>query len=353
MAWILKQQQIVKMEGWAKDAEFYFQVKKSLKHWHNATLESAKRRRQEAYAKIRRKKKINLVSSAFLRWQSRTRKVVDMERQAADLDRNKSLRVASEVLAQWHEKTLKRAQDCQEADWHYFREIAFDQLIQLSETYVIRREMEDQADQGYRSHVLRNAGASLRKLSLRIFQLRSTIETADAMRERTLRKHSRNLFRHWEESTRLKLEAQDSPGPALISTQHSNFGDGDGGTALFDPWYQNPSETPFKLSDFTMISEEPTTTTASPLATPSYMTSPSKRAARARALAQISTTPATPLHTPFARRLLRASASTNQIASSLRPRTGRRSSMSTNVRFVDEELPESPTDGRKSANRRP
>lgn len=352
MAWRSKHQQIAKMEDWARDANFYFTMKKSLKCWHQATLESAKRRRQEAYAKIRRKRKINMASKALTTWASRTQKIVEMEIQAADVHRQKLLHLASELFARWHEKTLKRAQDCQEADWHYFREIAFDQLIQLSETYVIRREMEDQADQVYRSHVLRNAGASLRKLSLRIFQMRSTIETAEAMRERTLRKHSRNLFRHWVESTRLKLEARDSPGPALTPARFSNFEDVGNGSALFDPWYQNPSETPFKLSDFTTGSQEPTTTTASPVATPSYMTSPSKRAARARALAQMSTTPATPLHTPFASRLLRASASTNQIASSMRPRTGRRSSMGTNVRFAEDELPESPTDGRKSANRR-
>lgn len=353
MAWKSKHQQIAKMEDWARDANFYFTMNRTLKRWHQATLESAKRRRQEAYAKVRRKRKINMASKALTTWATRTKNIVEMEIQAADVDREKLLHLTSELFARWHDKTLKRAQDCQDADWHYFREIAFDQLIQLSETYVIRREMEDQADQVYRSHVLRNAGASLRKLSLRIFQIRSTIETAEAMRERTLRKHSRNLFRHWVESTRLKLEARDSPGPALTPARFSNFGDVDRGAALFDPWIQNPSETPFKLSDFTSVSQEPTTTTASPLATPSYMTSPSKRAARARALAQMSTTPATPLHTPFASRLLRASASTNPVASSMRPRTGRRSSMGTNVRFVDEELPESPTDGRKSANRRP
>lgn len=352
MAWGSKHQQVVKMEGWARDADFYFLMKNTMKRWHQATLESAKRRRQEAYAKVRRKIKINMASKALTTWASKTQNIVELESHAAAVDREKLLRVASELFARWHETTLKRAQDCQEADWHYFREIAFHQLIQLSEAYVIRRELEDQADQVYRTHVLRNAGASLRKLSLRIFQMRSTIETAEAMRERSLRRHSRNLFRNWVESARLKLEARDSAGPALTPARHSNFGDG-GGSALFDPWYQNPSETPFKLSDFTTVSQEPTTATASPLATPSYTASPSKRAARARALAQMSTTPATPLHTPFASRLLRASASANQIASSTRSRTGRRSSIGTNVRFVDEELPESPTDGRKSANRQP
>jgi protein SFI1 len=352
MAWRSKHEQIVKMESWARDAEFYFLMKRSLKNWRQATLDSAKRRRKDAYSKMRRKVKVNMAAKALAMWASKTQAITNMEQQAAGLDRQKLMSDVADIFSGWHGQTLKRVQDYQEADLHYFRQIAFDQLIQLSETYVIRREMEDQADSVYRRHVLFHAGASLRKLSLRIFQMRSTVETAEAMRERTLRKHSRNLFRLWVETARLKLEARDSPGPALTSTQYSRFGEVERpGSALFDPWYQDTSETPFKMTDFTTNSMEPVS--ASPLATPSYMTSPSKRAARARALAQMSTTPATPLHTPFASRLLRAEASASRTTSSRRPQTGRRSLTGTSVRFVDEELPESPTDGRKSANRRP
>lgn len=353
MAWRSKHQQIVKMEGWASDAQFYFLMKRFLKNWRQATLDSAKRRRKEAYSTMRRKVKVNMASKALTMWTSKTQVITNMEQQAAELDRQKLLSDVADIFGEWHGKTLKRVQDYQQADLHYFRQIAFDQLIQLSETYVIRREMEDQADAVHRSHILFHAGASLRKLSLRIFQMRNTIETAEAMRERTLRKHSRNLFRHWVENARIKLEARDSPGPALTTTQYSNFGEIERpGSALFDPWYQqNTAETPFKMTDFTTNSIDPVS--ASPLATPNYMTSPSKRAARARALAQMSTTPATPLHTPFASRLLRAEASAPRTASTRRPQTGRRSLTGTSVRFVDEDLPESPTDGRRSANRRP
>ncbi|CEO59360.1 hypothetical protein PMG11_04037 [Penicillium brasilianum] len=352
MAWRSKHEQIVKMESWARDAEFYFLMKRSLKNWRQATLDSAKRRRKDAYSKMRRKVKVNMAVKALAMWASKTQAITNMEQQAAKLDRQKLMSDVADIFSGWHGQTLKRVQDYQEADLHYFRQIAFDQLIQLSETYVIHREMEDQANSVYRRHVLFHAGASLRKLSLRIFQMRSTVETAEAMRERTLRKHSRNLFRLWVETARFKLEARDSPGPALTSTQYSRFGEVERpGSALFDPWYQDTSETPFKMTDFTTNSMEPVS--ASPLATPSYMTSPSKRAARARALAQMSTTPATPLHTPFASRLLRAEASASRNTSSRRPQTGRRSLTGTSVRFVDDELPESPTDGRKSANRRP
>ncbi|KAJ5391833.1 Sfi1 spindle body [Penicillium cosmopolitanum] len=355
MAWRSKHQQIVQMEGWASDAEFYFLMKRSTKRWHQATLESSKRRRKDAYAKIRRKIKVNIASKALSTWSSKTRAVVDLEEQAEDVNRTKLLGVVSVIFRGWHGQMIKRFSDYQAADRHYFNQIAFDQLIQMSETFVIRREMEDQADSVYRSHILRQAGSAFRKLSLRIFQMRSTVETAEAMRERNLRKHSRALFRDWVDEARIKLEARDSAGPALTPARYSSFEGGSRpGSALFDPWYQNPSETPFKMSDFTATSQEPVSAvSASPLATPSYLTSPSKRAARARALAQMSTTPATPLHTPFASRLLRASNSAAQTASSFRPRTGRRTSIGTSVRFVDEELPESPTDGRRSANRRP
>lgn len=354
MAWRSKHQQNMKMEGWARNASFYFLMKRSLKSWRQATLDSTKRRRKEAYATVRRKIKLNMASNALDALTSKTRLILDMEQQAATIRRAKLLHVASDLFARWNEKTLHRVQDCQDADWHYFRQIAYDQLIQMSENFVIRREDEDQADQVYRTHVLRQAGASLRKLSLRIFQMRNTVETADAMQERTLRKHSRGFFRHWVENARLKLEARDSPGPTMTPARFSNYGDDGSGSALFDPWYQNPSATPFKLSEFTANSQE--LVSASPLVTPNYNTSPSKRAARARALAQMSTTPATPLQTPFASRLLRAEASAPRTGSSMRPRTGRRSSVGTSVRFVDEtleELPESPTDGRRSSSRRP
>lgn len=357
--WRSRYKQIVKMEDWAQDARFYLLMKKTMKQWHQAKVDSGKRRRQESYAKVRRKVKVNLASKALATWSSKTRIIMGMEQQAGDIDREKLLADTSEIWIQWHDKTTKRIQDCHDADDSYFRQVAFDQLMQMSETFVIRREMEDQADNVYRAHVFRHAAASLRKLSLRIFQIGSITETAEAMRERNLRKHSRNMFRDWVDNARIKLEARDSAGPSLTPARLSTFGNGNGaGSAIFDPWYQDQAETPFKISDMTTTSQATSQATshdpisASPLATPNFTTSPSKRAARARALAQISTTPATPLRTPFASRLLRAGTTTALTTSSKRLRTGRRSSVGNSVRFVDEEPPESPTDGRRSANRR-
>lgn len=348
VAWRSKHQHISKIEGNARDARFYFLMTRMLKQWHAARLESSKQRRQEAYAKTRRKIKINLASKAIGCWWSRAQHILEMEQQALEYSRGKILTIAPDFLNRWHGKTAKQVQDCQDADIYHSRQIAYDQLTRWSEVFMEVHELEQRADHFHRLHALGQASAQLRKLSLRIFQIRSTGEMADSMRVRTSRKHSRNMFRYWLEATRLRLEARDSAGPVLTPAKHfDGAASGGGGQALFDPWYQD--ETPFKFSDLARSSQGPSPT---PLATPSYMTSPSKRSARARALAQISTTPATPMITPFATRLLRAEVGGSSKIGSARPgRSGRRSSLGTSVRFADEE-PESPSDGRKSANRR-
>ncbi|OJJ35112.1 hypothetical protein ASPWEDRAFT_27785 [Aspergillus wentii DTO 134E9] len=346
-AWKSKHQHVTKMEGWAQDARFYFLATRFVKGWHVATLESAKRRRQDAYAKTRRKMKVNIATKAMTSWQSKARHVLDMEQQARDFHRKRTLGSASELVMQWHDQTSKRMQDCEEADIYYSRQVAYEQLMRWTEAFIDTRDLEQQASGIYRVHVLKQANIQLRKLSLRIFQLKSTDETAEALKERNLRKHSRTMFRHWLDKARIQFESRDSPGPLV--TPARNF-DGAGGMGsdrtVFDPWPQT-NTTPFRFNNFP--TQGPSTT---PLTTPNFLTSPSKRAARTKAIEQVSTTPATPLQTPFASRLLRAGVMAGRTASTTRRgRNGRGSSLGTSVRFVDEE-PESPTDGRKSANRR-
>ncbi|KAL4914048.1 Sfi1 spindle body protein-domain-containing protein [Aspergillus aurantiobrunneus] len=347
VAWRSKIEHVTKLEKWSRDARFYFASTRTLKRWRAATMDSTKRRRQEAYATIRRKIKINLASKAFSGWQSKTRDILDIDRQALQLDRGKNLDIVSELLGRWHGTTTKRIQECEDADIFYFKQIAYGQLIRWAEGVVECRQLEEQAVSVYRLHVLGQANTQLRKLSLRVFQIHISSETADSMRERNLRKHSRGIFRRWLDKARISFEARDSPGPLVSPTRNPSRASASGAKrSIFDPWQV---ETPFKHNEFVPELQQPSGT---PLATPNHMTSPSKRAARARVLARASTTPATPLHTPFASRLLREGVAV-PTTSSRRDRSGRSSALgTTSVRFADEE-PESPTSGKGSANRRP
>lgn len=349
VAWRSKHQQITKLEGWGRDARFYFLMTRAIKRWHTVRLESSKHRRQEAYAQTRRKIKIKLASKALKSWQSRAQRVGEMERQALGYSREKSLVTASEMLRRWHGRAGKQVEDYRDADVYCARQIAYDLLTRWSGLSLEIRDLDQRANQFYRLHALNLAGTQLRKLSLRIFQIRSSGETADSMKVRNMRKHSKSMLHHWAEKARTRLEARGSPGPALTPTGHfDGAASSNGDQPVFDPWYQD--ETPFKFSDLIGHSQGPSPT---PLATPSYLTSPSKRAVRARALARISTTPATPMQTPFATRLLRAeTGGSSRMGSNKVGRSGRGSSLGTSVRFADQEVPESPTDGKQSGSRR-
>lgn len=348
VSWRSKQQNVVKLEERTNGARFYFLATRTMKQWKQAAEQSTKRRRQEAYAKMRRKVKINLAAKAMDCWQSWAGQIAGLERQAVDFHRSKLLKISFGLLGRWHDQASQRVQDCLEAEMYYARQAAYAQLMNWAELYIRNRDLEEHANNVHHAHVLGQANAQLRKLSLRIFQLNSSWETADAMRERTTRKHARGIFRLWIDQTHIKFEERDAFPPLVTPGR----GDLDGmsssrpGPTVFDPW--NPAETPFKVSDFVTQPQEPSV--ASPLATPNYMSSPSKRAARARILAQQgSTTPATPLYTPFAGRLLRAGVLANPSTS--KRRNGRGSAMGNSVRFADLE-PESPSEGRRSGGRR-
>lgn len=353
VSWRSKQQSVAKLEQRANGARFYFLATRTIKQWKQAAEQSTKRRRQEAYAKMRRKVKINLAAKAMDCWRSWTGQIIGMERQADDFHRHKLLKISVGLLGRWHDQASQRVQDCLEAELYYSRQAAYAQLMNWVELYIRNRDLEEHANNVYHAHVLGQANAQLRKLSLRIFQLNSSWETADAMRERTTRKHARGIFRLWIDQTHIKAEERDAFPPLVTPGR----GDLDGmsssrpGPTIFDSW--NPAETPFTASDFVTqpqeISGEPSGG-GSPLATPNYMSSPSKRAARARFLAQQgSTTPATPLYTPFAGRLLRAGVLTNPSTS--KRRNGRGSAMGNSVRFADQD-PASPSEGRRSGGRR-
>ncbi|KAE8153887.1 Sfi1 spindle body protein-domain-containing protein [Aspergillus avenaceus] len=348
VAWRSKSQHVLKLEGWARNARFYFAASGTLKQWRVAAVESAKRRRQTAYAKTRRLVKINLASNALENWRTKAQHVFDLEQQALQFSRSESLSIASEFLHRWHEQTAKRIEDIHEAEIYHSKRVAYDQLIRLAEALVNSHQLQQQAESISRTHVLGQANVTLRRLSLRVFQIRSSDETAEAMRERNLRRHSRSMFRHWLDKAKMHFEARDSPKPLITPARNV---DGPSASArarrsVFDPWSQ--AGTPFRPND--IVADAPVLSTT-PLETPNYLTSPSKRAVRARALAQASTTPATPLFTPFARRLLRAENAVPRPSSQQRTRTGRASALGTSVRFVDEQ-PESPTNARRSASRR-
>lgn len=341
--WNYKYQHIQNMEKWAQDAGFYFTATKFLKNWHNAALDASKKRRQEAYIKVRRTVKMNIALSALRVWYDKSRRVTNLNDQADELNHTKLLVSSTELVDRWRQQTAKVAQSTQDAEVYYHRQLAYHMLTRWIEESEKYRGLEEQADGLDLVHVSGLASAQLRKLSLRIFQVRSAVEMADSLHDRILRKHHKNMLRHWHNKVRAqrKDHEEEELGPTGVEIEtHEPATPGAAMTA--------ESENTLNLSELASLPEHRLASTT-PIATPGYLASPSRRAARARLLSQMSTTPATPLFTPFASRL-RAALDSERVGSNSKMQS-RRSSVGTIVRFAIED-PQSPTEGRKSSMRR-
>ncbi|KAK2786620.1 hypothetical protein FQN53_006324 [Emmonsiellopsis sp. PD_33] len=401
--WRNRMRHIEEMEGWATDARYYLLLSSCIKQWRTATATSSKKRRQDAYAAVRRKIKMNLATNALSAWRSKVNIITDLERQAIDMDRTHLFKASTELFDKWGRETSRRSQNIRDSEIYYNRQLAYSYLTLMVGAFAQHQNQEEKATQFLEIHTSAVASAQFRKLSLRIFQMRASMETADALNDRNLRKHYRSIFRHWIDKTRSKRQAglpqyrptttastpartpARTPAPSLTPAVSSSFRFPFPPSSLIsttpfnppppqsptpaqshrqqrDSWptpaqshhqqqdsWPTPVPAPSQYDSTLNISELgalPSFATQSPLPTPGYLNSPSKRAARARALALGSTTPATPVRTPFAARL-RAQARTEPrvagvgVGMSGGRRAGRgdarRSSLGAIVRFADEE----------------
>jgi protein SFI1 len=139
------------------------------------------------------------------------------------------------------------------------------------------------------------------------------------MRERHWSKHVRNILKHWA------IQSKDATYQALLrgSSEPTDAGygtasqddppgtgtgvagaDGPGTTHGAEEWTAFDADLVDNNDWLPPADEhEHPQTSSTPIPTPGYLNTPSKRAARAKALVKMSTTPATPLTTPFAARL--------------------------------------------------
>ncbi|OJD16652.1 hypothetical protein AJ78_03204 [Emergomyces pasteurianus Ep9510] len=368
--WRSRIRHVSQLQSWAEDARFYILMKECLRKWRTATVNSSKKRRQDAYATVRRNIKKDLASRVLSGWRTKTVAMIGLETQAVYLDRKRLFKMGIGIFDRWRVETARRRANVRDSEIYYSRQLAYSYLTRVVGLFASISAQDKRATQFQEIHVSSLAATQLRKLSLRIFQIKASLETADSLNERNLRKHLRNMFRHWHGKAKKRM--LDDKNEELTRSSVGATGNGYG----YNTIDQTPSWTneawplvgpPLSSSELGPLPDFPVQT---PMPTPGYLNSPSKRAARARALAQVSTTPATPIRTPFAARL-RAQQQVRTEPRQLLHNRGssvhtRRSSLGANVRFADEDgnydddnrdadddgeggdEPESPTKGRST-----
>lgn len=308
-AWTRKSAHLQTLNGWAKDADFYFVTRRFLKRWQAATGDSKRQKRRRAYVQVRRRSKMNLARKALHRWRGVSTRVRDMELEAGLTNQNRLLCFGTYLYDQWNCQFNLRREQTYNASQYYERRLLERYLYTWIEKVEDLTKLEEMADLNTEMRAKSIAFGWLHKLHLRIIELKGQEANAENLRGWYEKRHFSNILRHWRKKTSKRL---DQPLPAKTFSsrpsrrrpQATEAEDRDELARRAEDW------TDFDIGDWIPALEAQSSTT--PL--PGYLSTPSKRAARAQALVRVSTTPSS---TPFENRLR------SQIGST--PRTPRRS----------------------------
>ena len=309
-----------KLETWAKNARFYFLMTRYLAVLRAASAERKKARERTAHARMRRKCKMNLARGVLYLWSHKRSENAGMCKKGEEIYNRKVKVLQHRLLDVWQKTASQRKAEDIEMSTRYERRLLDRHLGILIDTSRHLYSLQSRADQFYHLKMSEVCSAQLRRFSMRAFEMRRREQDADAMRDRHWNKHLRNIFRHWVSRTQssvYKAMISDAPterrqekeptdaGYATASNedQPQSANENDlGATRKAEEWTAFEADL-LEGSDWIPSLDNEPLATATPMPTPGYLNTPSKRAARAKALANLSTTPATPFRPPFAARL--------------------------------------------------
>lgn len=326
--WNTRSAQIQKLKGWAKNATFYFLASKFLKRWRAAVVESKRKKRHTAYAHMRRKLKMDLATEVISRWRRLAVHMIKVNQDAQLANQRRLLQYGSGLFDVWKSRWESAVDRNRQADEHCRKRILERYLHVWEGQQRAHQEREEQAEQYAQLRIQSVAFGWLHKSRLHMIELQGRSKTADSLRLLYEKRHIHNLLRHWR--TRSATKRGSLPPDRTLSSRSKRFGlrtEGEDITGRAEDW--TAFEEGFDLGDWVPALESNTT----PL--PGYLSTPSKRAARAKALAKGSTTP---FGTPSQRR--------PRHPPNTEPRTGRRQGgLERSVAFgpITEHEPTTPT----------
>ncbi|KAL8801435.1 MAG: hypothetical protein Q9182_004452 [Xanthomendoza sp. 2 TL-2023] len=308
--WTEKMNHFRKIDKWADDASYYFRTVRFLKHWRAAAAEAKRRRYREAYTHIRRQNKIKIASDCLQIWRVRTKAIIDMQEQAHLNDQRQLVQYGISLFDRWRNRhgflIERRDQVALESD----RRFAHKQLDNWMVRYRNQAQFKELARVNAGLRISNMAFGWLHKLHLQVIELKGRENNAESLRRWYVKRHFHNLFRQWREELAMKVaekhgRKQDRFAQRPVSTARAQRleprpgAEGeDEAAGRAEDWTEFDKD--FDLGDWIPALEVQAGSTP----VPGYLSTPSKRAARARFIAGMSTTPAgEPARTPSTFRL--------------------------------------------------
>lgn len=303
------------LHAWARDASFYFRCTRTLQRWRTAVTASQAQKRRTAYATIRRMTKMNLARRLLRHWHARTLHIITLHQSAEEIAQQRDMQFATSLFDRWRDRLDFVLAAQESASRNYDAELAHQNLQLWYAHFSVQREANTKAVDFATSHVQKIAYEALRSLQLKVFEYRSHAQTAAELRAWNQRRHFRTFLRVWFETTILRRGGHAVPGTEFARSylgrragrvqptpaaggagtgifrlaegeDHGRDGEGretGGGRAVGqgdDPAAFPSEDDNFELGDWIPALEAQRNMT--PL--PGYLSTPSKRAARARAM---------------------------------------------------------------------
>ncbi|KAL8949153.1 MAG: hypothetical protein Q9222_004718 [Ikaeria aurantiellina] len=297
-AWRERLTEARKLEEKAEGANYYFLIVRFFRQWRAATSEAKRRHYREAYTHVRRQYKMRLASKSLQRWGKYTHVVVSMREQAQAFDQRQLLHFGTGLFDHWKNRHSFLLDRQEQTAFEFERRAAHLHLDKWTARLRTQEQFEELARVNAGLRTSNIAFGWLHKLHLRVIELKGQESNAESLRRWYDKRHFHNILRQWREKVAGRRDQPLQPPisssrarrlktPAPAEGQEEVAGRAEEWTA-FDEG--------FDLGDWIPALEAQASST--PL--PGYLSTPSKRAARARGLVRVSTTPA---GTPFAARL--------------------------------------------------
>ena len=329
-------QQVQQLSTWATRYDFFVTGKRVLKTWRNEVDESRKRKRQQAYGQVRRRSKMALASGLFSQWKEKTNYLRQMNEETKTHNQERLLRRATDMFDYWRAKTESMLSLAYQSEDYWMEQTTIKHLRLWHGHHSKVKEEEGKAATFYDLHLANIASSWLHGLRLKIIDNRANEAKASAVIKYYERRRVGARFRQWQSRTMEKLRPPVLSVPPSSRARRSFLGHMPPiATVVSEEVGPEVHEHTFGESDWI-----PQDISAAATPAPGYLSTPSKRAARAKALTGTSITPA---GTPFSSRFRRPmDSSTPSPLFAAVPKTPFARLQSSNLRFQSEGGPQTP-----------
>lgn len=332
-SWTAKATHLQKLHTWVKDAEYYFLATKLIKNrWHNAMIEARRQKRRDAYAHVRRTVKMHLAAHLLHQWRTMTHHTRHLLEEARLHDQGRLLHIGSEIFDNWRDHADLRMTRGDQAEQHHYTNLTAQHLQLWSGRTEKQWRMADLANLNDNLRIQGITSQWLQKLRLRVLEVtRGPDANAQSLKLFHAKRRFYNIFRRWQAKTAANLH-RPVQNPALLSRarQPDLPYSADNVEEVVSHIDERDFVGGFDQEDW--ISSLKAQTSVTPLH--GRLSTPSKRAAWAKAIVEPSTTP---VGTPFQLRL-RSKLATE-------PRSARRKQLSRTTTLRDSAfaaIPEAP-----------